>query len=58
MCPVPLNPAREFVALGSRLWKVPKIRMPSRGATKRTCANSVGSGTKRGRVSSGAPFYN
>ena len=32
--------------------------MPSRTATKAPVANSGGSGTKRGRVSSGAPFYN
>ena len=32
--------------------------MPSRAATKGPVANSGGSGTKRGRISSGAPFYN
>ena len=31
VCPVPFNSARAFVALGSRWWKVPKVRIPSRG---------------------------
>ena len=34
-----------------------KIRMPSRGCYNGPDANSCGSGTKRERVSSGAPFY-
>ena len=31
MCPVPLNSAHAFVALGSRVVEGTKIRIPSRG---------------------------
>ena len=55
--PVPFNSARAFVTLGSRVVEGTKIRMPSRAATMDLMLTVVGSGTKRERVSSGAPFY-
>ena len=57
VCPVPLNFARAFVALGSRVVEGTKIHMLSRAATMDLMLTAVGSGTKRERVSSGAPFY-
>ena len=57
MCPVPFNSARAFVALGSRVVEGTKIRMSSRAATMDLMLTVVGSGTKRKRVSSRAPFY-
>ena len=58
VCPVRLNSARAFVALGSRLAEGTNIRMPSRGCYNGPDANSCGSGTKRARISCGALFYN
>ena len=58
VCPVPLNSARAFVALGSQVVEGTKIRMPSRADTMDLMLTVVGSETKRERVSSGAPFYN
>ena len=58
VCPVPLNFARAFVALGSRVMEGAKIRMPSRGFYNGPDANSCGRGTKRERISCGALFYN
>ena len=56
--PVPLNSGRAFVALGARWWKVPNTYTVKGLLRKGPVANSCGSGTKRGRISSGAPFYN
>ena len=57
VCPVPLNSARAFVALGSCMVEGAKIHMPSKAATMDLMLTVVGSGTKRERVSSGVPFY-
>ena len=58
VCPIPLKSARAFIALGSRWWKVPNTYTVKGLLRKGPDANSCGSGTKRERVSSGAPFYN
>ena len=57
MCPVPFNSARAFVALGS--WLVEGTNYVCRQGLLRNGPpkNSGGSGN-RGRISSGAPFYN
>ena len=57
VCPVPFNSACAFVTLGSWVVEGTKIRMPSRAATMDLMLTVVGSGTKRERVSSRAPFY-
>ena len=57
VCPVPFNSARAIVALGSRVVEGTKIRMPPRAATMDLMLTVVGSGTKKERVSNGAPFY-
>ena len=59
VCFVPLNSARAFVALGSRVVEGTKIRMPSRAATMDLMLTVVGVEPKeRERVSPGAPVYN
>ena len=57
VCPVPLNSARAFVALGSQVVEGTKIHMPSRAATIDLMLTVVGSGTKRERGSP-VPYQN